>query len=233
MNHVCMRMCDTGWRRLIGSPKLQIIFHKRATKYRSLLRKMTYKDKGSYESSPPCTHTWYFDVSRTCSRMCLCHCLVHTWIMLVCGCVIHIHDSSTRSVTWMKWCHMRIICHELLVCVAVCCSVLQCVAVCCSVLQCVAVCRSVLHWVLPWQMIFMCCIESSQKNRGEHTNAFVCVCICHQLLSCNTLQHTATHYNTLQHTTTHFKRLQHTAAPSRSATHCNTLHHTATHCNTY
>jgi len=45
----------TGWRRLIGSPKLQIIFHKRANKYRSLLRKMTYKDKGSYESSPPCT----------------------------------------------------------------------------------------------------------------------------------------------------------------------------------
>jgi len=44
---------STGWRLLIGSPKLQFIFHKRATKYRSLLRKMTYKDKGSYESSPP------------------------------------------------------------------------------------------------------------------------------------------------------------------------------------
>jgi len=44
----------TGWRRLIGSPKLQIIFHKRATKYRSFLRKMTYKDKGSYDSTPPC-----------------------------------------------------------------------------------------------------------------------------------------------------------------------------------
>jgi len=44
----------TGWRRLIGSLKLQIIFHKRATKYRALLLKMTYKDKGSYESSPPC-----------------------------------------------------------------------------------------------------------------------------------------------------------------------------------
>jgi len=44
----------TGWRRLIGSPKLQIIFHKRATKYGSLLWKMTCKDKGSYESSPPC-----------------------------------------------------------------------------------------------------------------------------------------------------------------------------------
>ena len=47
---------DTGWRRLIGSPKLQIIFHKSATKYRALLRKMTYKDKGSYESWPPCRH---------------------------------------------------------------------------------------------------------------------------------------------------------------------------------
>jgi len=46
---------NTGWRRLIGSPKLQIIFHKRATKYRLLLQKTTYKDKGSYESSPPCT----------------------------------------------------------------------------------------------------------------------------------------------------------------------------------
>ena len=45
----------TGWRRLIGSPKLQIIFHKRATKYTLILRKMTYKDKGSYESSAPCT----------------------------------------------------------------------------------------------------------------------------------------------------------------------------------
>jgi len=44
----------TGWRRLIGSPKLQIIFPKRATEYRSLVRKMTYEDKGSYESSPPC-----------------------------------------------------------------------------------------------------------------------------------------------------------------------------------
>ena len=63
--------CDTGWRRLIGSPKLQIIFHKRATKYRALLRKMTYKDKGSYESSPPCTSVLAYNILyvRTCSRM--------------------------------------------------------------------------------------------------------------------------------------------------------------------
>jgi len=47
----------TGWRRLMGYPKLQIIFHRRATRYRALLREMTYGDKGSYESSPPCTST--------------------------------------------------------------------------------------------------------------------------------------------------------------------------------
>jgi len=51
------REYDTGWGRLIGSPKLQIIFQKKASKYRSLLRKMTYKDKGSDGSSPPCRET--------------------------------------------------------------------------------------------------------------------------------------------------------------------------------
>jgi len=71
--HAC---CGTGCRRLIGSPKLQIIFHKRASKYRLLLRKMTYKDKGSYESSPPCTvHNGmrmlfriHIQVRRECAR---------------------------------------------------------------------------------------------------------------------------------------------------------------------
>jgi len=47
----------TGWRRPIGCLKLQIIFCKRATNYRALLRKMTYKDKASYESSTPCNNT--------------------------------------------------------------------------------------------------------------------------------------------------------------------------------
>jgi len=43
-----------GWQRLIGCLKLQVIFRKRATNYRALLRKMTYEDKPSYASSPPC-----------------------------------------------------------------------------------------------------------------------------------------------------------------------------------
>ena len=45
----------TGWRRPIGCLRLQVIFRKRATKYRALLWKMTYKDKASHGSSPPCT----------------------------------------------------------------------------------------------------------------------------------------------------------------------------------
>ena len=35
----------TGWRRLIGCLKLQVIFRKKATNYRALLRKMTYEDR--------------------------------------------------------------------------------------------------------------------------------------------------------------------------------------------
>ena len=38
-------MHHTGWRRFIGFPKLHVIFHKRATIHRALLRKMTYEDK--------------------------------------------------------------------------------------------------------------------------------------------------------------------------------------------
>jgi len=70
----CNARCagTTGWRRLMGSPKLQIIFHKRATKYRSLLREMTYKDKASYESSPPCrqsqSRTYCIALQRTATH---------------------------------------------------------------------------------------------------------------------------------------------------------------------
>jgi len=55
----------TGWPRLIGSRKLHIIIHKRATKYTSLLRKMTYKDKGSYESSPPCIRVYVLPLTHS------------------------------------------------------------------------------------------------------------------------------------------------------------------------
>jgi len=53
----------TGWRRPIGCLKLQVIFRKRPTNYRVLLRKMTCEDKASCGSSPLCRrllqYYWY------------------------------------------------------------------------------------------------------------------------------------------------------------------------------
>jgi len=59
-SHVTPANSTTGWRRLIGCLKLQVISRKRATNCRALLHKMTYEDKASYGSSPPCTRTVLF-----------------------------------------------------------------------------------------------------------------------------------------------------------------------------
>jgi len=45
----------TGWRTYMGCLQLQVSLCNRATKYRSLLRKMIYQDKSSYQSVPACT----------------------------------------------------------------------------------------------------------------------------------------------------------------------------------
>jgi len=60
----------TGWRRPIGCLQLQVIFRKRATNYRALLRKMTYAHRASYGSSPPCSH-----IAHKSSNEWLRHCL--------------------------------------------------------------------------------------------------------------------------------------------------------------
>ena len=57
-----LREVYTGWRRRIGCLKLQVIFCKRATNYRALVRKMTNNDMASYASSPPCTTHIYGNV---------------------------------------------------------------------------------------------------------------------------------------------------------------------------
>jgi len=98
MRIVGVTLC-TGWRRLIGSPKLQIIFHKRAIKYRLLLREMACKDKGSYESSPPCicveTHSYVTHDSRVRETW-----LLHMW---------HMTHAYSR-------CGFVYLCHDLFVC---------------------------------------------------------------------------------------------------------------------
>jgi len=84
----------TGWRRLIGSPKLQIIFHKRATECRALLRKMTHKDKASYGSSPPCTSKWRF-----------VHVNIATFLWILEHVYFDIHINETPPVTIFIYLH--------------------------------------------------------------------------------------------------------------------------------
>jgi len=55
-----LHLIDTGWQRPIGCIKLRVIFGKRATNYRPLLRKITYKDRAAYGSSPLCSTRWYY-----------------------------------------------------------------------------------------------------------------------------------------------------------------------------
>jgi len=69
-------------------------------------------------------------------------------------------EASFRCST--EGCPPKLVCCNVLQCVAVCCSVLQCVAVRCSVLQCVAMCCSVLQCaavccrIPPWTSCFVC-----------------------------------------------------------------------------
>jgi len=69
--------------------KLQFIFRKRATNYRALLQKMTYKDKASCGSSPPCRFCCGC-VARSCKNLaCVCVC--------VCVCV-GVHFEAVRMI---------------------------------------------------------------------------------------------------------------------------------------
>jgi len=51
---ISLHTIDTGCRKLIACLKLLVIFRERATNSRALLREMTYENKASYDSTPPC-----------------------------------------------------------------------------------------------------------------------------------------------------------------------------------
>ena len=74
MSHLAQTPGIVRWgSRPIGCLKLQVIFHKRATDYRALLRKMTSEDKAPYESSPPCTLIHMHDIDES---------VTYDWVIL-------------------------------------------------------------------------------------------------------------------------------------------------------
>ena len=80
------KRCDTGWRGLKGCLKLQVIFRKKGTIDRALLRKMTYEDRASYDPTPPCIHVY----------ICIC---VHVHIHIRRHKRVHVYTICThRSI---------------------------------------------------------------------------------------------------------------------------------------
>jgi len=86
----------TGWPRLIGCLKLQVIFRKTAMNYRALLRKMTYKDKAFCGSLLP------WEAVHAC--------IVYEWVIRMYECV---GGGSARvycmwiSYTLVWMCHAK------------------------------------------------------------------------------------------------------------------------------
>jgi len=109
---VVTRGC-TGWRRPIGYLKLQVILGKRATNYRALLRKMTYKDKASYGSSAPCikgslslsriqTHIGACVKTRGCIKGSLCLSLARAYVCALSLCLFNTQIVTSHEKSSVK-----------------------------------------------------------------------------------------------------------------------------------
>jgi len=64
--YVCTKRLKKRECKEAGYLNLQVFFHKTAAKYKVLLRKMTYKDKASYASSPPSTYIQFLHTICMC-----------------------------------------------------------------------------------------------------------------------------------------------------------------------
>jgi len=127
----CAPFDITGWRRLIAYLKLQVIFHKRATNYRALWRKMTWLSHICYMTRLHMWHdssvhvtwliaTWLMHIrdmihssvwhdSLVSERQRLLLLAIHvTWLIYVCD-VTHMHMawlarlSATPLAVWYTW----------------------------------------------------------------------------------------------------------------------------------
>jgi len=158
-----------------------------------------------------------------CVYVCVCVCVCVC--MCACACVLACARASTCRATMSSRRPMR---SSGAVCV--------CGCVCVCTYLCVYLYTYAPQFVWQRYLVAARWDHLAQNTRifiNIHTHIFVYTFwLCttsrrpmrlFRTVSCNTLQHTATHCNTLQHTAPHCNTLQHTA------THCNTLQHTATH----
>ena len=139
---------NTGWWRPIGCLKSQVIYRTRATTYRALLRKMTYKDKACYDSTPLSIYcfvsagvfnykilqgtTKYHLSVRDTTHSYVCQ-ESFIWIIKVNEGVVSRHQKISLDINHVcaeilclrhsRWYHRFAVLHVLW-CVAVCCSVL-------------------------------------------------------------------------------------------------------------
>ena len=100
----------TGFSRPIGCPTLQVSFRKKATNFSAFWRKIIYKDKTPYTSSPPCTSLWQYrglDSPHTHTRTQInikqslsnphLHACIHT------DTHIHITSLGRRTSLWLMY----------------------------------------------------------------------------------------------------------------------------------
>ena len=151
----------TGWRRPIGCLELQVIFRKRATNDRALLRKITYEDMASYGTSTACRAPCNCDVTHSYVT-----CLIHMW-----------HNSCWCDRTGRHVSECAAVCWHVLECV-----VLECVVVCWYVLECAGVCWSVLPCSVPAHVSH----QSDNKLQcvGVCWSVLECVAVCWSVLQC-------------------------------------------------
>jgi len=188
------------WRRLIRCLELQVIFHKRNTNYRALLRRMTYTLKASYDSTPSCTKDPSFNqtacntLQRTAPQ---CNALQHLATQI--DSFVHLAYDGLISQTER---------HR---------SMLQYVAVLCSMVQPSTVWCSMVQYGAVW-----CCVVQC----GAAWCSVLCSVVQCGAAWCSVVQCGAAWCNVVQCGVVCCRRKTHLSI-RQSATHCNT-HHTAT-----
>ena len=131
------------WRRLIGRLRSQVIFCKRATNYRALLQKMTYKDKASYYSSPSCIRVVFIIFAYAYESLITHPLMRYPNLSLICpskvigmifayaheSCIAHsLIQPPNASPCPVKY--RDVVCGCVCVCVGVCVSMRVCPCVC-------------------------------------------------------------------------------------------------------